>query len=115
MCPRRPLNKISVIFGAADQRALAAAERLNEQGYRVSAMAVGTEEGAPLPDAVREIFWEGICVTVAHQECRMKGEPGFVDAQGTPNPNYETTEDRIAAFADLGAKVIASHTQRTSS
>jgi hypothetical protein len=72
-------------------------------------------KGAPLPDAVREIFWEGICVTVAHQECRMKGEPGFVDAQGEPNPHYETTEDRIAAFADLGAKVIASHTQRDSS
>jgi Ca-activated chloride channel family protein len=41
---------ILLIADAADQRALAAAGRLHEQGYRVSAMAVGTEEGAPLPD-----------------------------------------------------------------
>ncbi len=46
----RQAGEILLIADAVDRRSLAAAERLYEQGYRVSAMAVGTEEGAPLPD-----------------------------------------------------------------
>ncbi len=46
----RPAGEILLIADAVDRRTLTAAERLYEQGYRVSAMAVGTEQGAPLPD-----------------------------------------------------------------
>ncbi len=46
----RQAGEILLIADAVDRRALAAAERLYQQGFRVSAMAVGTEEGAPLPD-----------------------------------------------------------------
>jgi hypothetical protein len=62
--------------------------------------------GAPVPDEVQEIFWEGACVAAAHQFLTLHGECGFVDAAGEPNAAYETAEDRIEAFAKLGAAVI---------
>ena len=43
-------GEVLLIADEADGRALAAAEKLSAQGYRVSALAVGTEAGAPLPD-----------------------------------------------------------------
>lgn len=64
-------------------------------------------DGVPIPDDVQEIFWEGACVVVAHQYLTFLGRPGFVDASGTPNPDYATAEDRIAAFHRLGEAVIA--------
>ena len=36
----------------------------------------------------------------------LHGECGFVDSQGNPNPAFDSAEQRIAAFAKLGAAVI---------
>lgn len=63
-------------------------------------------KGVPMPEACKEIFWEGACVVAAHQFLTLHGETGFVDAVGRPNPNYSNDEARIAAFAKLGAAVI---------
>jgi hypothetical protein len=60
----------------------------------------------PVPDEVKDIFWEGACVVAAHQFLTLHGECGFVDAQGKPNPNYSNATARIAAFKSLGEVVI---------
>jgi hypothetical protein len=62
---------------------------------------------APIPDEINEIFYEGACVIAAHQFLALQGEPGFVDAHGTPNPAYATADARIEAFRRLGATVIS--------
>jgi len=62
--------------------------------------------GAPVPEDVKEIFWEGACVAAAHQFLTLHGECGFVDAAGRPHPAYGSAEERIRAFARLGAAVI---------
>lgn len=63
--------------------------------------------GAPVPDPLRAIFWEGACVVAAHQERCRRGEMGFVDSEGRLNPAYPNDEARIRAFAQEGAEVIA--------
>jgi len=63
-------------------------------------------DGKPIPDDVREIFWEGTCVVAAHQFLTLHGRCGFVDEQGRPNPDYADDEKRIDAFRALGAAVI---------
>lgn len=63
--------------------------------------------GAPIPDDVQAIFWEGACVVAAHQYLTSQGLPGFVDGAGRPNPDFPSADARIAAFAELGASVIA--------
>ena len=65
--------------------------------------------GAPIPEAVKEIFWEGACVVAAHQYLGYIGEPGFVDSNGVPNRSYATADERIDAFARLGAAVIEAY------
>jgi hypothetical protein len=62
--------------------------------------------GAPVPDDLRDIFWEGACVVAAHQFLTLHGQCGFVNAQGKPNPNYADASTRIAAFKSLGESVI---------
>jgi hypothetical protein len=62
--------------------------------------------GEPIPDNLKDIFWEGACVVAAHQELTSRGEPGFVDNCGNPNAAYATAEDRIAAFARIGRDII---------
>jgi len=63
-------------------------------------------KGAPIPAELIPIFWEGACVAAAHQYLSAHGEPGFVSADGTPNPGYPDAESRIAAFAALGQAVL---------
>ena len=63
-------------------------------------------KGVPVPDDVKDLFWEGACVVAAHQFLTLHGECGFVDAQGKPNPAYPHANARIAAFRSLGAAVI---------
>jgi hypothetical protein len=62
--------------------------------------------GRPIPDDLKEIFWEGACVVAAHQELTARGEPGFVDSAGNPNPAYANDEARIAVYADRGSAII---------
>jgi hypothetical protein len=63
----------------------------------------------PLPDDVAAIFREGACVVAAHQYRTRRGEPGFVDAEGRPAAGYGSDDERIQAFAGLGAAVIAAY------
>jgi hypothetical protein len=63
-------------------------------------------KGVPVPDEVKEIFWEGACVVAAHQYLTLHGECGLVDAQGKPNPTFPDATTRIAAFRSLGEAVI---------
>jgi hypothetical protein len=48
-----------------------------------------------VPEDLRAIFWEGACVVAAHQFLCLHGECGFVDAQGRPNPAFDSAESRI--------------------
>jgi len=66
-------------------------------------------DAAPLPAAVRSIFWEGTCVLAAHQFLGSHGELGFTDGQGRPNTQYASAEERIATFAALGRTVMAQY------
>jgi hypothetical protein len=66
-------------------------------------------KGAPIPAETQAIFEEGACVLAAHQYLASQGEPGFVDADGKPNPNFPTDEARIAYFAKLGRAVIGKY------
>ncbi len=61
---------------------------------------------AAVPEDVQAIFWEGACVVAAHQFLNLHGECGFVDAQGRPNPDFASAEQRIETFAKWGAAVI---------
>jgi len=60
----------------------------------------------PVPDSVRDIFWEGACVVAAHQFLSLHVECGFVDAAGKPNAAYGSADERIRAFARIGAAVM---------
>ncbi len=59
-----------------------------------------------VPDDIRAIFWEGACLVAGHQFLTLHGECGFVDGRGNPNPNYASADERIGAFAKIGAAVI---------
>ena len=51
----------------------------------------------PVPDDIKDIFWEGACVVAAHQFLNLHGHKGFEVGCG---------EERIAALRRLGATVI---------
>lgn len=59
-----------------------------------------------MPDDLRALFWEGACVVAGHQFLSLHGECGFVDAEGNPNPDYASAEERIQALAGIGAAVM---------
>ena len=71
--------------------------------------------GVPIPEPIREIFWEGICVIAAHQFLTAHGRCGFVDTQGEFNPAYFSHEVRMTAFKKLGAAVIDAYNAKRSS
>ena len=68
--------------------------------------------GAPIPEDVQEIFREGVCVVIAHQYLTLMGLSGFVEADGTPNPQYSTAEERINGFSALGGAVLSAYRLR---
>lgn len=65
----------------------------------------GCKDGA-IPDSVQDIFWEGACVTAAHQHLNLHGETGYVDGTGALNSQWSDSEARIQDLAALGATVI---------
>ncbi len=69
-------------------------------------------DSVPIPEEIQEIFWEGACVIAAHQYLVLNGLPGFVDSAGSPNPAYQTANERIEAFRRLGAALIAKYRER---
>lgn len=62
--------------------------------------------GQAIPDAMKDIFWEGTCVVAAHQFLGAHGREGYVDDEGNLCGGYDDHEQRIAAFASLGQMVI---------
>jgi hypothetical protein len=62
--------------------------------------------GEPVPDDLRDIFWEGACVIAAHQFLTANGQTGYVDEYGEPAPSYPDADARIKEFAQMGAAVI---------
>ena len=62
--------------------------------------------GVELSEEMKAIFREGACVVAAHQAMTAGGRCGFVDEQGRPNGEYGDAEERIKAFAEIGAGII---------
>ena len=62
-----------------------------------------------MPADLQAIFWEGACVTAAHQFLTLHGDCGYVDSAGNPNPAYATADERIRGLAQVGAAVIAKY------
>jgi hypothetical protein len=69
-------------------------------------------KGAPIPDDLKDLFWEGTCVLAAHQFLSAHGQCGFVDAAGRPNPEYKDAQTRIDAFRKLGWAVLEMYFQK---
>ena len=63
-------------------------------------------DGVAVPDETKEFFVEGAYVIAAHQFLTLHGECGFVDAKGNPHPGYGNAQERITAFAAIGAAVV---------
>ena len=42
------------------------------------------KDGIPIPEDLKQIFWEGACVAAGHQFLTLHGQAGFVDAKGNP-------------------------------
>jgi hypothetical protein len=63
-------------------------------------------KGAPISEASRDIFWEGVCVVTAHQHLKQRGQAGYVDESGALNPGFPDAETRIRYFAEMGAELI---------
>ena len=62
--------------------------------------------GAPISEASRDIFWEGVCVVAAHQQLKQQGQAGYVDEAGALNPGFPDAETRIRYFTEMGAELI---------
>lgn len=63
-------------------------------------------DGAAVPEDVKDIFWEGACVTAAHQFLVACGRCGYMDRRGEKNPDFANDASRIDSLAALGAAVI---------
>jgi len=63
--------------------------------------------GAPLSQQARAAFWEATCIVAAHQELSAAGRPGYVDDTGRLAAGFDDCEERIGAFARIGAEIIA--------
>ena len=70
-------------------------------------------DGSRPSEAALDVFWEGTCVIAAHQHLRQQGQPGFVDRDGRPNPDFPDAHARIRWFAELGAERIRAELFRT--
>jgi len=62
--------------------------------------------GTGVPESVRKLFWEGAHIAAAHQFLTAHNHCGYVTAAGEKNPAYAADEERIKAFASLGAAVV---------
>jgi hypothetical protein len=70
--------------------------------------------GEPIPEPLKDIFWEGACVIAAHQFLVANGRSGYVDEHGEPSGPYPDNQARMEEFAKLGAAVIEKYPGMTS-
>ncbi len=68
----------------------------------------------PIPEGIRDLFQEGICVAAAHQHLVSQARCGYVDSDGALNPEFDNNENRINFFRRLGAAVIAGYHEQSS-
>jgi hypothetical protein len=59
-------------------------------------------KGQDIPQDVKDIFWEGVCVLAGHAFLTAHGERGFVGSIA----DYNDAEERIEAFSRIGAAVL---------
>ena len=76
------------------------------------AMAPTCMNGVAIPREAEAIFWEGFLVLVAHQTLISVGARGFVTPEGHPCDGFTSADQRIQAFAKLGAVVLERFTKR---
>jgi hypothetical protein len=88
-------------FRAAGMVVTAGTEHNTPERIPLEPLARG---GAPLPDDVVEVLYEGACVVAGHQAERVAGRPGYVDAEGKPGPGPR--DAWISRFAAIGAAAI---------
>lgn len=74
---------------------------------RMIPLALTVLGGAPLSQQARAAFWEATCIVAAHQELSAAGRPGYVDDAGRLAAGFDDCEERIGAFARIGAETIA--------
>jgi hypothetical protein len=46
-------------------------------------------------------------VLAAHQYLSANGKCGFVDENGSPNPDYSSSAERMKAFKEIGESVLS--------
>lgn len=66
----------------------------------------------PIPDKLNRLFWEGVCVCVAHLFLKACGQVGFVEDDGKPNRQFSDPSDRIDRFARFGQAVLNAFYQK---
>jgi hypothetical protein len=103
------LGRYARAMRAAGVAALAGTEHNTPQRLPFELACAG---GRPIPEDLKDIFWEGACVAAAHQFLTLHGACGFVDARGRPHDGYATAGERVEAFARLGAAVIQEYRRR---
>lgn len=59
-----------------------------------------------IPDQLSQLFWEGVCVCVAHLFLKAHGQTGFVENDAKPNRQFSSASERIEAFARLGQTIL---------
>ncbi len=69
-------------------------------------IAPACKGGAPVPEDVADLFWEGACVVAAHQYLACHGLTGLVTPSGAPGDANEDADARIRGVAALGASVL---------
>lgn len=68
--------------------------------------------GQAIPKQVKGIFREGVCVLAAHAFLSAHGLCGFVDERNNPNPDYNSTAERIEGFRKIGSVVLERYFQK---
>ncbi len=107
-----PRNNIEVLrdyVTAVREAGMAVLAGTEHNTMILSDMLPQCRHGAEMPEDLRALFWEGACVAAAHQYLTARGEMGYVDEAGQPNPAFANPEDRIAYFFRLGANVISAY------
>jgi hypothetical protein len=69
-------------------------------------LAPACKGGAPVPDEVADVFWEGACVVAAHQYLAIHGQPGLIRSSGALTDSYADDDARIRGLAAVGAAVV---------
>ncbi|NLW85843.1 MAG: hypothetical protein GXY38_03115 [Planctomycetes bacterium] len=65
--------------------------------------------GSAVSEDIKDMFWQGACVSAAHQYLAARGRRGYVDSNGVLNSDFNDNEERVEYFSRLGSAVIAAY------